>query len=176
MFIYIYIHIYIYRERERDVYIYIYIYTHICIICVYVYIYIYIYLYIYIYIYIYIYTHCYLLLCVCSLYFCWLCCSYGLRALLIPGIAWECFLFPPPTGVCEKGTPPDKKAGWVSNFENTESVAGLQFLLLGRMAKARVKVVSFSETPVACPWRGRGGGVSQQGGGSQSQESQYERC
>ena len=42
-------------------------------------------------------------------------------------------------GVCGKNTPPDKKTGWKISFENTESGAGLQFLLLGRMAKAHVQ-------------------------------------
>ena len=53
------------------------------------------------------------------------------------------------TGVCEKHIPPEKKTGWKFSFENTESGAGLQLLLLGRMAKARVKGVVCSQTPVA---------------------------
>ena len=36
------------------------------------------------------------------------------------------------TGVCEQNTPPDKKTGWKIGFESTKSVAGLQFVLLGR--------------------------------------------
>ena len=55
---------------------------------------------------------------------------------------------PDNTGVYEKVTPPDKKTGWKISFENTESGAGLQFLLLGRMAKARVKGVIILQTPV----------------------------
>ena len=47
------------------------------------------------------------------------------------------------TGVCEKNTPPDKKTGWKISFESTESGAGLQFLLLARMAKAHVKGLIF---------------------------------
>ena len=36
-----------------------------------------------------------------------------------------------------KNTPLEKKTGEGSSFESTEFGAGLQFLLLGRMAKAR---------------------------------------
>ena len=39
----------------------------------------------------------------------------------------------------KRNTPPDKNTGWKISFENTKSVAGLQFLPLGRMAKARAK-------------------------------------
>ena len=39
----------------------------------------------------------------------------------------------------DKNTPPDKKTGWITSLENTTSGAGLQLLLLGRMAKARRK-------------------------------------
>ena len=46
-----------------------------------------------------------------------------------------CFIMP----VSVKNTPPDGE----SAFESTESGAGLQFLLLGRMAKAHVKGVLF---------------------------------
>ena len=49
----------------------------------------------------------------------------------------------PAQGVCEKNTPLEKKTGWKISSENTKSVAGLQFLLLGRMAKAQVKGVFF---------------------------------
>ena len=41
--------------------------------------------------------------------------------------------------VSEKNTSADKKTGWKFSFENLQSGAGLQFLLLGRMAKAHVK-------------------------------------
>ena len=41
--------------------------------------------------------------------------------------------------VSEQNTPPDKKTGWKPSFESTKSGAGLQFLLLGRMAKAHLK-------------------------------------
>ena len=51
------------------------------------------------------------------------------------------------TGVCEKNTPPDKKTGWNISFESTKSGAGLQFLLLGRMAKAHGKGVFLLQTP-----------------------------
>ena len=47
------------------------------------------------------------------------------------------------TGVCEKNTPPDGKTGWKISFENTRSWAALQFLLLGRMAKAQVEEMFF---------------------------------
>ena len=50
-----------------------------------------------------------------------------------------------------KNTPPDKKAGRKISFEQNESRAGLQFLLLGRMAKAHVKGTIFSQTPVCFP-------------------------
>ena len=40
---------------------------------------------------------------------------------------------------CEKNTPPDKMTGWEFSFENLKRGAGLQVLLLGRMAKAQVK-------------------------------------
>ena len=44
--------------------------------------------------------------------------------------------------VCvNKTTPPDEKPGWNISAESTESGAGLQLLLLGRMAEARVKGV-----------------------------------
>ena len=49
------------------------------------------------------------------------------------------------TGVC-KNTPPDKKTGWKVSFENTESRTGLRFLLLGRMAKAHMKGMFFTDT------------------------------
>ena len=42
-----------------------------------------------------------------------------------------------------KSTPPDKKIGWRFGFESTVSVAGLQFLLPGRMAKIQVKGACF---------------------------------
>ena len=48
----------------------------------------------------------------------------------------------------KKNTPPYKKTGWEISFENTTSGAGLQFLPLGRMAKAQVKEAFFSQTPV----------------------------
>ena len=47
------------------------------------------------------------------------------------------------TGVCENKTPLDNKTGWNISFESTKSGAGLQFLLLGRMAKAHGKGVFF---------------------------------
>ena len=47
------------------------------------------------------------------------------------------------TAVCEKNTPLDKKTGWKISFENTKSGAGLQLLLLGRVAKAHGKGVFF---------------------------------
>ena len=47
----------------------------------------------------------------------------------------------------EKNTPPEKTTGWRISFESARSGAGLQFLLLGRMAKAHVKGVFFSEKP-----------------------------
>ena len=42
------------------------------------------------------------------------------------------------TGVCEKH-PQDKNTGWTISSEDTKSVAELQSLLLGRMAKAHGK-------------------------------------
>ena len=46
-----------------------------------------------------------------------------------------------------KNTPPDKKRGWKISSESTKSGAGLQFPLLGRMAKAHVEGVScFTDT------------------------------
>ena len=61
------------------------------------------------------------------------------------------------TGVCEKEIPPDKNAGWKISFENTKSGAGLQFRLLGRMAKAPVKgVFLFTDTGIALGCRGLG--------------------
>ena len=51
------------------------------------------------------------------------------------------------TGVCETSTPPDRKTSWEISFENTTSLAGLQFLLLGRMAKAQDKgMLLFTDT------------------------------
>ena len=50
--------------------------------------------------------------------------------------------------MCEENTPPDKNTGWNISFENTKSVAGLQFLLLGHMAKAQVKGVFFIHTGI----------------------------
>ena len=52
------------------------------------------------------------------------------------------------TGVCEKSTP-DKKTGWKFSSENPKSGAGLQFLLLGHMAKAQAKGCFCSQTPVS---------------------------
>ena len=52
-----------------------------------------------------------------------------------------------PVSVNKNNTPPDKKAGWQICFESTKSETGLQFLLLGRMAKARAKgVFLFTDT------------------------------
>ena len=51
------------------------------------------------------------------------------------------------TGVCEK-TPPEKKTGENIGFENAASGAGKQFLLLDCRAKARVKGLFVSQTPV----------------------------
>ena len=39
--------------------------------------------------------------------------------------------------------------GWKISFESTKSGVGLQFLLPGRMAKAHIKGMFFSQTPVA---------------------------
>lgn len=47
-----------------------------------------------------------------------------------------------------KNTPPDQKAGWNISSGSITSGAGLQFPLLGRMAKAQVKGVFCSQTPV----------------------------
>ena len=43
--------------------------------------------------------------------------------------------------VSEQNTPPDTRTGWKLCFEKTKSGDGLQFLLLGRMAKARAKLM-----------------------------------
>ena len=57
------------------------------------------------------------------------------------------------TGVCDKNTPPDKNTGWNISFESTASGAGLQSLLLGRMANAQVKgVVIFPDTSTLVPY------------------------
>ena len=58
------------------------------------------------------------------------------------GISWCCQCL-------WKNNPPDKNTSWAISFENTKSVAGLQFLLLGRMAKAQVKGLCFSQTTVS---------------------------
>ena len=51
-----------------------------------------------------------------------------------------------PVSVQQKD-PPDKETNCKISFDNTESGAGLQSLLLGRMAKAHVKgVVLFTDT------------------------------
>ena len=55
------------------------------------------------------------------------------------------------TGVFEKNTPPDNKTGLRISFDITKSGAGLQLQLLGRMAKAQVKGVGFSQTAVCAP-------------------------
>ena len=47
-----------------------------------------------------------------------------------------------------KHTPPDKNASQDISFESTKSGAGLQFMLLGRMAKPLSKGVCVSQTPV----------------------------
>ena len=52
------------------------------------------------------------------------------------------------TGVCGQNIPPDERTGWKISFENTESGTGLQFLLLGRMAKAHVKGMFLLQTTV----------------------------
>ena len=54
----------------------------------------------------------------------------------------------PPTDVCERNTPPDKEALGSIGLNNTKSEGGEQFLLLFSRAKALVKGVVFSQTPV----------------------------
>ena len=52
------------------------------------------------------------------------------------------------TVVCERNTPPENKTHWNISFQGTKSGAGLQFLLPGHVAKAHVKGVFLSQTPV----------------------------
>ena len=52
------------------------------------------------------------------------------------------------TGVREKNTPPDKKTRENTSFENNESGAGEQLLLLDCRARACAKGVFISQTPV----------------------------
>ena len=52
------------------------------------------------------------------------------------------------TGVSEKNTPPGRKTLWKIGFQSTESGAGMQFLPLDCLAKARAKGVFFPQTPV----------------------------
>ena len=47
------------------------------------------------------------------------------------------------TGACERNTPPENTTPWNISFQSTKSGAGLQFLQLGRMAKAQAKGVFF---------------------------------
>ena len=46
----------------------------------------------------------------------------------------------------EKQVSLDKTTGWKISFESTKSAAGLQFLMLGRMAKAHEKECFFTGT------------------------------
>ena len=55
------------------------------------------------------------------------------------GVGFEFILFRKTGVLTNKNTPPDKTTGWNICFESTKSEAGLQFLLLGCMAKANVK-------------------------------------
>ena len=48
------------------------------------------------------------------------------------------------TGVCEKGSPADKKTGWQFSFESTKSEAGSRCLPLACRAKAHLKGVRVS--------------------------------
>ena len=54
-----------------------------------------------------------------------------------------------------KNTPPEKNTGGKTGFQSTKSGAGEQFLLLDFMAKARIKGVVVSQTPV---WKHLSGG------------------
>ena len=53
----------------------------------------------------------------------------------------------------KENTPPDKSYGLSISSESTKSEAGLQFLPLGRMAKAQVnkRSVSFKDTGISIP-------------------------
>ena len=65
-----------------------------------------------------------------------------------------------------KNTPPDKKTGWEISFENTKTVAGLQFLLPGRMAKAQARALClFTDTGIGA---GVGVGISRNAHDSES--------
>ena len=108
--------------------------AHACMhVCMYIYTYIHTYAYtslsLYIYIYIHIHTHTY--------------------------IRWrsdppsQAFLSRPANLVSvNKNTPQDEKTGWEISSWSAKSGAGLQFLLMGRMAKAQAKNMFFSQTPV----------------------------
>ena len=56
-----------------------------------------------------------------------------------------------PTGVCKKRTPPEKKTHGRISFESTKSGGEEQLMLLGCLAKACVKRVLCSQTPVCTP-------------------------
>ena len=70
--------------------------------------------------------------------YCWVVAQNNVAAEQNTGADFAC-----DTGVCKNNTPPDEKTDWKISSENTESGAGLQFLLLGRMAKARRKGMLF---------------------------------
>ena len=56
----------------------------------------------------------------------------------------------PMTGVCEKNIPPENHThtGILFSYQSAKSGAVWQFLLLGRMAKAHVKGILFTDTGV----------------------------
>ena len=53
----------------------------------------------------------------------------------------------------KKGTPPESHTHWEISFQSTRSCAGLRFMLRCRMAKAHVKGVLCSQTPVGAHLR-----------------------
>ena len=69
------------------------------------------------------------------------------------------------TGVCDKNTPPEKKALAEISFENTNSGAGEEFLLKDCRGDARLKGMFFSQTLVSAL---RASARVSQGGGGRS--------
>lgn len=81
----------------------------------------------------------------------------------------------PHTGACEKNTPPEKTRGKMS-FRSPKSGGGEQFLPLSRRAKACLKGVPLSQTPVKAALSTRHRGALYRVYGAQNTKTgEYER-
>ena len=113
--------------------------------CIYIYIYIYIYthMYTHIYIYIYICIYTYTYVHIAAIW------TSGMSTRAEPSCS---------TGVSEQITPPKNSTLWKTGFQSTKSRAGMQFLPLDCLAKARAKGPCLSQTPegTKLSWTRRG--------------------